>query len=252
MNDSTRNPNGNVLPFYYVREHKEELLPVLSEGSEHLYRILDYCTSNNFPTIACCAGHHLFDEPYVTIEYNEQTKNQLNAVLNRLRQINGINIMFSTKGLTSNNFNVTIYTNTRNRDLVFNTIAAVLESGLEEEILIDDYKIALDLALKKDNNPTYTSITIYNKLLRRKYMLSVGMRDIDNNIINSVKKFRIKNNITGSYIYSLSRKKMDIVCSKLLRQAIKATKIVHEDVYYGDMLNESFKEEQVQESPKTI
>lgn len=251
MNNDTRNPNGQVLPFSYVIQHKEELLPVMSEGSEHLYRILDYCINNNFPTIACCAGHNLFDAPYITIEYNEKDKRQLNAVLNRLRKINGINIMFSTRGQTSNNFNVTVYTSTRNRDLVFNTMATILESGLEEDILIDDYKIALDLALEKDNESSYTSITIFNSLLKRKYMLSLGMYDLDNDIVHSIKKFKIKNPMSRSYIYKLSKGQMKMICSQILSQAMSMKETVHENERYSNMLDSKDVVE-MSESTKTL
>ena len=162
-----------LLSFEEVKRNKEEIVPRISEGNPILESIIMLCVDRNIPTIACCNGHTTFDKPYLTIVYNKDTRRNINAFLNKLKSIKGIEIMFSSTGFTNNPFNVTIYANMRNRDTVFGIINETLIKDDKSEYLDSDLEDMVNVAIDLDYNGKYGTVSILNKTFRTKYMLGL-------------------------------------------------------------------------------
>lgn len=162
-----------LLSFEEVKANKEIIVPRIAEGNPLLEKIIMYCIDREIPTIACCNGHNKFDKPYITMHYDGSTRRNINAFLNKIKDIEGIEIMFSTTGYTNNPFSVTIYTNMRNRDKTFKIISDTLDSGLESEYLDDDLDAALDIAIDLDYTARYGRVSVLNKRFRMKYMIGI-------------------------------------------------------------------------------
>lgn len=162
-----------LLTFDEVKRNKEIIVPRIAEGNPLLERIIMHCIEMDIPTIACCNGHSIFDKPYITMQYNGDTRKNINAFLNGIKDKKGIEIMFSTTGFTENPFNVTIYTNMQNRDEIFKIIAETLDKDEESEYLDENLESALNVAIDLDYAGRYGRISILNQRFKMKYMLGI-------------------------------------------------------------------------------
>lgn len=165
--------DGHLLSFEYVKEHRENLLPKISEGCVELEKILNFCVDSNMPTIACCAGHKLGDKPYITMIYDKNTRRKINGFLNKLVNIKNVEVMFSTTGFTDNPFNVSIYTKRGNRDKIFSIINDCLCGGVESEYLRNDLNLVLNIAIMLDYRGNNANVRILNKQFQSKYMIGI-------------------------------------------------------------------------------
>ncbi len=165
------NKYNNGLPVKIVDlDHSEyfEAAKAWSEGYNIFEEILNFCLNNNVPTIACCKGHQLLDNPYMTFIYNKDSRLLINGFLNQLKNIPGVHIMFATTGFTDNPFNVTVYTNMLNRDKVFNIIDNSLKNYHQSETLYDKLNACLRLAINLDYTEYgMAQITLYNQLFTK-------------------------------------------------------------------------------------
>ena len=176
-----------LLSFDDVKANRDVILPRISEGCSELERILNCCVDYDMPTIACCSGHSFTDHPYIAMNYDGSTRKKINGFLNQLIDVKGIQVCFSTTGFTNNPFNVTVYTNMRNRDMVFGKIANSLESKIEDEFLNDNMNVCLNLAIDMDYQFKYSSVSILNKRLQKKYMVGVYGPQVKGNIFDEYK-----------------------------------------------------------------
>ncbi|MBQ1812657.1 MAG: hypothetical protein II119_01735 [Bacilli bacterium] len=203
-----------LLSFEEVKSNKEIIVPRIAEGNPLLEKIIMYCIDREIPTIACCNGHNVFDKPYITMHYDGSTRRNINAFLNKVKDIEGIEIMFSTTGYTENPFNVTVYTNMKNRDKVFKIIGDTLDSGLESEYLDDDLDAALDIAIDIDYTGRYSIVRVLNKRFRAKYMIGL-YKACDGNIYEDNSDRKVKGDYGMTYYLYRTSKSVRAVASDL-------------------------------------
>ncbi len=159
-----------VIPFVQVKANRENIVPRISEGYAPLEKIINLCIDDNIPTIACCKGHHPLDEAYICFAYTDYTQSYLNACLNRIRTIPGIEICFGTT--TRNNpFSVKIGAKMFNRDKVFKIIATCLECTFQDEKLSPDIEAALRITANLDLAGIDGMLSINRKITSLKYWL---------------------------------------------------------------------------------
>lgn len=204
-----------LLSFEDVKANKEVILPRISEGCKELEKILNYCVDYNMPTIACCSGHHFLDHPYITMYYDQSTRKKINAFLNQLVDVKGIDICFSTTGFTNHPFNVTVYTNMRNRDSVFSMIASSLELNMEEEYLNENMNLCLNLAIDMDYQMKYSTVSIFHKRFQREYLVGLYGPQVKGNIFDEYKNRKRNNDIGMTYYLYRSHKKLKLVVDSL-------------------------------------
>lgn len=204
-----------LLSFDMVKANREGIVPRISEGCKQLEDILNHCIDLNMPTIACCAGHKLGDYPYITMSYTKDTRKKINGFLNKLSNVKNIQIMFSTTGFTDNPFNVTIYTSRSNRDNVFEIINECLKCGVESELLNSDMEVALNLAIDMDYRQDYSTVTIFNKLFQKKYMVGVYGPQFSGNVFDEHKDSKKNGSFGMTYYLYKKKEKLKIISDSL-------------------------------------
>lgn len=162
-----------LLSFEEVKKNKEIIVPRIAEGNPILEKILMHCIDRKIPTIACCIGHKPFDIPYISMQYNKDTRKSINAFLNRIAGMKNVEIMFSTTGFTNNPFNVTVYTHMLNRDEVFSVIEDILSKNIESETLDEAVEAVIHMAINLDFKFEYARVSLINDQFRRKYMIAL-------------------------------------------------------------------------------
>ena len=200
-----------LLSFDMVKKNRNEIVPRISEGCRELENILNHCIDLNMPTIACCSGHKMGDYAYITISYTKDTRKKINGFLNKLCDIKGIHIMFSTTGFTNNPFSVTIYTTLSNRDKVFGIINDCLKNNLESDFLNDDLEVGLNLAIDMDYRQEYSTVTIFNKQIQKKYMVGVYGPQMNGNVFDEYKTSKKKGSFGMTYYLYRKKEKLRLV-----------------------------------------
>lgn len=188
-------------------EEYEKAAKIWSEGYKNFEEILSLCLNNGLPTIACCKGHHVSDSPYMTFIYNKNTRKMINAFLNDLQKVKGVQIMFSSTGFTDNPFNVTVYSNMFNRDKVFNTINNSLKNRQQSDQLYSKLNAALRLTLNLDYTDLGTAhITLYNRLFHDIFSVKLNGMFLQSDLFDEYKSY----SSSPLYIYR-SDKQLDII-----------------------------------------
>lgn len=210
------NESGMLLPFEQLKANKDVILPIISEENKILEDILCFCVDNNMPTISCCAGHKRFDLPFISMVYNSHTSRRINGFLNRIKDIPGVRITFSSTGFSNNKFGVTVYSNMSHRDFVFSVIHDCLISEICDDYLYNDVHVCLDIALTLDMLFQTCNITVYNSFFKKKFLINLYGPSTRNNLFNSSSSSCKYNDISKStfYLYK-GYEKIEIVNQKL-------------------------------------
>ncbi len=206
-----------LIPFELVKKNRDKIVSKISEGCKELERLLNDCIDLDIQTIACCAGHGLQYKPYIYISYDTNTRKKINAFLNKLKDIKGIEITFSTTGYTNNPFSIAIYTKMNNRDKVFSVIAQSLEENNESDYLDENISVALRLAINMDYCFLGTAmVTLYNRSFQKKYMIDM-FNFHKNPVENIMDKYsdKEKQKYEVKYYLCKTKEKLEIISDKI-------------------------------------
>lgn len=160
---------------------------------------------NGVPSLYCCNGHEKSDSPYITFEYNEDTRNRLHNVLNGVSTYKDVEICISDNG-RSKKSTVTIYTkNNKNKNEIFEKIAQELhiEKDIHTEHCTPKMKelIVMSDNLKEQN----FKYSIFYNLGKRKLELE-HLKDSNGYEVDPEKMkghgFKYSKNLFNSTMYS--------------------------------------------------
>lgn len=140
---------------------------------------------NDTPTIASCAGHKMFDFPYISLEINEKNKGNILSVINKMSDYKNVEISLSSgRGSDS----LTIYSRMGNKDEMFKAIA----EAVSEKANINDV-----------NEITNSLWSTYNSMKNVKDNVSDFKLQYKNFTFN--KELSIKSDVRNYGLFNISK-----------------------------------------------
>lgn len=119
-------------------EEKSLAISEWSENNKHLENAITNCIDNNIPTFASCAGHEMFDSPYLSLKVNKNNLGRILNIMNSALDINSTSIALSY--MEKQGTILTVTTDMLHKNKVFDKIAEASREEINVQGAIPEVK----------------------------------------------------------------------------------------------------------------